>query len=68
MRKPNWGKAFAAHIRQLKFVIESVGELLVSTQKVIFSIKKVWLSVGGSSMLLFIAEKSDWQVITNLIN
>jgi len=68
MKKPVWGKVAADHIKQFELIIESLGSLLNPGRKVIFSLKKLWLGIGGSSILLFIGEKVDWQTLSHVIN
>lgn len=68
MKKPSWGRACAAHIGQVEVIIDSLGKLLLSIQKIIFAMKKLWLSIGGLSTFLFIAEKVDLQALSTLIN
>ena len=65
---PSWGKVWVAHIGQVELIIKSLGGLLTSIQKIIFSLKKLWLSIGGSSIILFLGEKVDWQVLSTVIN
>jgi hypothetical protein len=64
---PNWGKSFAAQIKQVELVIKGIGNVLLSIQEVIFSVKKLWLSLGGLPFLLDIVETVDWQTLSALI-
>ena len=65
---PSWGKSCAVQIKQAELIIKGVGSLLTSIQKIIFSLKKLWLGLGGPSALLYIGEKVDWQAISAVIS
>ena len=62
---PNWGKKIAKQILQIKICIEAVGELFKSIQQLIFSLKKLWLSLAGFSSLAYIPEALNWIKLSN---
>ena len=65
---PKWGKKWVAQIGQVELIIKGIGNLLTSIQNIIFSLKKLWLGLGGPSILLYIDEKVDWQTLSAVIN
>ena len=67
MVKPTWGKKASAHVKQGELVIDSIGNLCLSIQKLIFALKKLWFSLGGLSAIYFLDSKVDWSVISGLI-
>ncbi|WP_284244852.1 hypothetical protein [Thalassotalea insulae] len=65
---PSWGKSCAVQIKQAELIVKGIGSLLTSIQEIIFSLKKLWLGLGGPTVFYYLGEKVDWQALSAVIN
>ncbi|MCF7514342.1 hypothetical protein L3V43_12225 [Pseudoalteromonas sp. L23] len=66
MNKPIWGKYIAAHIKEFEVILLSFGRLLNTIERILLSLKRLWLCVGGTSIAFFSSQRIDWSSLLTL--